>query len=184
MTSPATNSGSGEDRIANVSAVLIATADDRHTRELTLGLSSLFEDVLVVPRAPDEDHPGEAALRELVSALSAAREDRVLVVSAEGAGAAPPTSSTRATPHLWLALTAWPEHDVVMPASPRGADPLCALYRRGPALATAQEQLAAGDAGTLRLAESRGEALQGVAAALDAQVMEAQDLMALREEES
>ncbi|RIK89515.1 MAG: molybdenum cofactor guanylyltransferase, partial [Proteobacteria bacterium] len=71
-------------------------------------------------------------------------------------------------PELLLALVAWPEADVVVPRGADGLEPLCALWRREPALAAAREQLAAG-----RLA------LHGVVARLDARCIEGADLLAL-----
>jgi len=42
-------------------------------------------------------------------------------------------------------LTAWPEHDAVVPRRDSRRHPLCALYRREPVLAVASERLKAGD---------------------------------------
>jgi len=47
------------------------------------------------------------------------------------------------TPDVLLALVAYPEADAVVPRRDGYAQPLCALYRRAPALAAAQRALAA-----------------------------------------
>jgi hypothetical protein len=178
VTSPATDSESATDRIANVSAVLIASPDEKHTEALASDLSSLFVHVALVPGEPSGEHSrhaGQAALRELLSALASAHEERVLVVSAE---------APHPTPHLWLGLCAWPEHDVVTPGAAEDANSFSALYRRGPALATARAQLEAGVEAEDGIAASRSQALQGVADALDSQMIEGADLLALNEDES
>jgi len=116
-------------------------------------LESLFEEVLLVGGEPPEGAPGSrvedpagprCALRGLVAALAAAREERVLVVA---------TDLPLLTPDLLLALTAWPEHDVVMPRDSEGVHPLCAIYRREPVLAAARERLAAGELGLRALVD-------------------------------
>lgn len=159
-----------EGLLANVSAVLMSGADEGRTNELELCLESLFEDVSVVESLAANTTPGEAAVRELVSALVAAREDRVLVVAAD---------APHPAPTLWLALTAWPEHDVVSPRPATEAPPVCALYRRDAVLAAARDRLRASEAGEVQLGTTRQEALQGVAAELDVQFMEGADLVAL-----
>ena len=68
--------------LANVSAVLISGSDETRTNELARALESLFEDAVVVAEAPADEHPGRGALGELVRALCAAREARVLIVAA------------------------------------------------------------------------------------------------------
>jgi molybdopterin-guanine dinucleotide biosynthesis protein A len=102
-------------------------------------LGHLFEDVLLVGGDPPSDAPGrrvadrsgaESALRGVVTALEAARTDRVLIV----AGNLP-----LLTPELVLALIAWPEADLVLPRA--DARPLCGLYRRAPVLPVAQRHL-------------------------------------------
>ena len=72
------------------------------------------------------------------------------------------------TPELLLALIAAPEADVVAPRTALGAEPLCALYRREPALREARARLAAG-----RLA------LHELLGALSVHWLEGEDLAAL-----
>ncbi len=172
-----------EGRLANVSAaLLLGGASSRMGRDkshlpvagLPLAtrmarlLAGLFEEVLLVGGDAPEDAPGRrvadpagprCALRGLVAALAAAREERVLVVA---------TDLPLLTPDLLLALTAWPEHDVVMPRDARGLHPLCAIYRREPVLAAARERLAAGELRLRELTES-----------LDCGLLEGPDLLAL-----
>ena len=164
-------------RLANVSAALIADTgvDEGRTQEFSQALGSLFEDVVVVAGAAADEPPGEAALGELVRALSAAREDRVLVVAAD---------APRPTPTLWLALTAWPQHDVVTPHPSPTAPPPCVLYRRDAVLVEARERLRAAEAGEIRIVQTRAKALQGVTASLDADVIEGEDWVALQETET
>ncbi|MBW2420717.1 MAG: NTP transferase domain-containing protein [Deltaproteobacteria bacterium] len=108
-------------------------------------LADLFEEVLLVGGEAPGDAPGRrvedpagprCALRGLVAALAEAREERVLVVA---------TDLPLLTPDLLLALTAWPEHDVVLPRDADGVHPLCAIYRREGVLAIARERLEAGE---------------------------------------
>jgi len=146
-------------RIANVSAALLlggeSTRMGRDKARLEIAgepaaarlaklLASLFGEVLLVGGTPPPDVPGlrvadaegpRCALRGLVSALSAAREERVLVLA---------TDLMAMTPELLLALVAFPEADAVVPRSSGGAQPLCALYRRAPALAAARISLSRG----------------------------------------
>jgi molybdopterin-guanine dinucleotide biosynthesis protein A len=107
-------------------------------------LASLFEDVLLVGGEPPAGAPGRrvedvagprCALRGLASALGAAREPRVLVLA---------TDLLAMTPDLLLALSAYPEADAVVPRQAGFPQPLCAVYRRAPALAAAERCLAAG----------------------------------------
>jgi molybdopterin-guanine dinucleotide biosynthesis protein A len=107
-------------------------------------LAALCEEVLLVGGNPPASAPGRrvadpegprSALRGLVGALAAARTERVLVLATDLAGV---------TPELLLALVAAPDADVVAPRSAAGPEPLCALYRREPALAEAHRRLAAG----------------------------------------
>jgi molybdopterin-guanine dinucleotide biosynthesis protein A len=130
-------------------------------------LATLCEEVLLVGGAPPESAPGRrvadpdgprSALRGLVGALEAARAERVLVLATDLAGA---------TAELLLALVAAPDADVVAPRTPGGPEPLCALYRRAPALAEARRRLADG-----RLA------LHGLLGALDVYWLEGEDLLA------
>ncbi len=107
-------------------------------------LAELFEEVWLVggdppPEAPGRrvaDGPGPAsALRGLVTALetaSANPAEHVLVVA---------TDLPFLTPELVLALVAWPEAEAVVPRDAAGPHPLCALYRREPALRIARERL-------------------------------------------
>jgi molybdopterin-guanine dinucleotide biosynthesis protein A len=94
-----------------------------------------------------------------VAALAAARAERVLVVA---------TDLPLLTPELLLGLTAWPEHDAVVPRSEEGSHPLCALYRRDVTLAKARERLAQGRF-----------ALRGLLDQLDTGYIEGPDLAAL-----
>jgi len=72
------------------------------------------------------------------------------------------------SPELVLGLVAWPEADVVMPRIDGMIEPLCALWRRAPALALARTQLAAGRF-----------ALHALVAQLDGRFVEGADLRAL-----
>ena len=131
-------------------------------------LSLLCEDVVLVGgepppdapgrRAPDRDGP-RCALRGVISALAAARAERVWIVA---------TDVPFVTPELLLALVAWPEADAVVPRSSDGAHPLCALYRREPALAMAERHLA-----------QERLALSALLAALDTRYLEGDDLRAV-----
>jgi len=109
-------------------------------------------------RVPDPDGP-RCALRGLVGALEAAREERVLVLATDLFGV---------TPELLLALIAAPDADVVAPRTPRGPEPLCALYRREPVLREARARLAAGQL-----------ALHELLGALSVHWLEGDDLLAL-----
>jgi molybdopterin-guanine dinucleotide biosynthesis protein A len=173
----------GESRIANVSAaLLLGGASARMGRDkalLEVGgepaalrlatlLAGLFADVLLVGGEPPAAAPGRrvadvagprCALRGLVSALGAAREERVLVLA---------TDLMTITPDLLLALVAFPEADAVVPRAGGIAHPLCALYRRTPALAAARASFSAE---TL--------ALKSVLAQLDVRWLEGEDLAAL-----
>jgi molybdopterin-guanine dinucleotide biosynthesis protein A len=152
-------SGRRGDRFANVAgAVLTGGASSRmgsDKAQLVVGgvasatrvarcLALLCEDVVLVGGDPPADAPGRrapdaegprSALRGLVSALAAVRAEFVLVVA---------TDLPFVTPDLLLALVAWPEADAVVPRTPDGAHPLCALYRREVALAAARRHLAEG----------------------------------------
>ena len=105
-------------------------------------MSRYFEEVLIVGgdapidapgrRVPDPSGPA-CALRGVVGALESATAPSVLVVA---------TDLPCLTPDLFLALVAWPEADAVVARDTRGRQPLCAVYRRAPALAVARERLA------------------------------------------
>jgi molybdopterin-guanine dinucleotide biosynthesis protein A len=151
--------GATEGRLANISAALLLGGEsermgtdkarlelDGATAASVLAerLALVCEEVLLVGGAPPEGARGRrvadpegprSALRGLVAALEAARTERVLVVATDLLGV---------TPDLLLGLVGAPEADVVAPRTPRGAEPLCALYRREPVLAEAQRRLAAG----------------------------------------
>ncbi len=172
-----------EGRLANVSAaLLLGGASERmgtDKAQLEIGgepaaavlaarLALLCEEVLLVGGTPPPGACGRrvadpagprSALRGLVAALEAASAERVLVVAVDLLGV---------TPDLLLALIAAPEADVVAPRTPRGAEPLCALYRREPVLAEARARLAAG-----RLA------LHELLAALSVHWLEGADLRAV-----
>jgi len=180
----------GEGRLASVAgAVLLGGASERMGRDkaaLAIGgipgatraatlLAGLFEEVLLVGgeappgtpgrRVPDEPGP-RCPLRGLVSALAAARAPRVFAVA---------TDLPLLTPDLVLALVAWPAAAAVVPRTPDGPHPLCALYARDAVLPAARAQLAAGrlslgsvlaavdtswlEGEALRLVDPRGTAL-------------------------
>lgn len=107
-------------------------------------LAGLFLETLLVggdpePLAPgrrvsDSSGPG-CALRGLVAALEAATSPRVVVVA---------TDLPFLSEDLLLALTAWPESDVVVPVDAHGIHPLCAIYRREICLPVARRNLESG----------------------------------------
>lgn len=171
-----------EGRLANVAAALLlggaSTRMGADKAQLALDgeplatrlarlLATLCEDVLLVGGAPpasaagrrvaDPDGP-RSALRGLVGALEAARAERVLVLATDLAGVGP---------DLLLALVAAPEADAVVPRTPAGAEPLCALYRREPVLREARARLARG-----------ALALHALLDALDVHWLEGDDLLA------
>lgn len=111
-------------------------------------LEGLFEELLLVGGEPPASAPGRrvsdppgtpCALRGLVGALQAARTEQVLVLA---------TDLPLMSADLLLALVAYPEADAVVPCPAEGPQPLCALYRREPALRVARARL---DAGKLAL---------------------------------
>ncbi len=104
-------------------------------------LAGLFSETLLVGGAPEQLAPGRriadpsgprCALRGLVAALDAATSPRVLVVA---------TDLPFLSEDLLLALTAWPESDVVVPVDAEGTHPLCAIYRRDVVLSVARRNL-------------------------------------------
>ncbi len=149
----------GADRFADVTgAVLLGGASSRMGEDkarVALGgvaaatrvarlLAGLCGEVLLVGGDPPADAPGRpvpdpegppSALRGLVGALAAARTEKVLVLA---------TDYMAVTGDLLLGLLAYPEADAVVPRGTEHPHPLCALYRRGPALAAAQAALAGG----------------------------------------
>ena len=156
--------GGASERMGRDKAQLPVDGVPAATRAARL-LEAICSEVLLVGGEPPPDAPGRriadppgprCALRGLVGALEAARGERVLVIA---------TDLPRLTPDLVLALFAWPDADVVAPRRAGRAEPLCALYRREPALARAREHLAAG-----RLA------LHGLLEALEVAWIEADDL--------
>jgi len=148
----------------------VPLAGEAVATRLARRLATLCEDVLLVGGDPPADAPGRrvpdiegprCALRGLASALAAARAERVLVLA---------TDLPFVSEALLLALVAWPEADVVLPRDPGGPQPLCAVYRREPALRAASRRLAAGERLALHelLAELEVRTLpQDVLAALD-----------------
>lgn len=119
-------------------------------------LDKLFAETLLIGGEPASDAPGRrvpdppgpsCALRGLVGALEAADAERVLIVA---------TDLPLLCDDLLVALTAWPERDVVVPCDADGDHPLCAIYRRGRCLAVARAHL-----------ESERLALRDLLAALD-----------------
>ncbi len=107
----------------------------------------------------DDGEGTRCALRGVVAALAATRAERVLVLA---------TDLPFVTPHVLLALVAWPEADAVVPRTPDGAHPLCALYRREAVLAAARRQLA-----------SEKLALFALLDALETRYLEGDDLRAV-----
>ena len=104
-------------------------------------LAGLFSETLLVGGAPEQLAPGRriadsvgprCALRGLVAALDAATSPRVLVVA---------TDLPFLSEDLLLALTAWPESDIVVPVDAEGTHPLCAIYRREVCLSVARRNL-------------------------------------------
>jgi len=104
-------------------------------------LASLFSETLLVGGEPQSVAPGRrvsdpagpaCALRGLVGALEAATSPRVLIVA---------TDLPFLGEDLLLALTAWPESDIVVPTDAERAHPLCAIYRREVCLPVARAQL-------------------------------------------
>ncbi len=170
-------------RLANVSAALLLGGTSQRMgsdkAQLEIGgepaaarlaalLGELCEEVLLVGGDPPPTARGRrvadlegprCALRGLVGALEAATAERVLVLATDLLGV---------TPDLLLALIAAPEADVVAPRTARGAEPLCAVYRREPVLTEARARLATG-----RLA------LHELLAALSVHWLEGDDLAAL-----
>jgi molybdopterin-guanine dinucleotide biosynthesis protein A len=144
-----------EGRLANVTgAVWVEEGFAQQAGARASELACFFEEVLVLD-APSQE---TGALGRLVAALEKATAERVLIV---GSGASPPIA-------LVLALTAWPESDVVAPSRGGRPDPLCAIYRRTPVLAAARTALAAGEA-----------SLEGLFRALAPGLIEGADLDAL-----
>ena len=133
-------------------------------------LSLYFTEVLLVGGDPPADAPGtrvpdvdlaapRCALRGLVSALDHVSAERVLVIA---------TDLPLVSVDLILGLTAWPEHDAVVPRRASGPEPLCALYRREPVLSEARRRLESGDLAMRSLLED-----------LDTSYLEGPDLEAL-----
>ena len=107
-------------------------------------LAGLFSETLLVGGNPESLAPGRrvsdssgpgCALRGLVAALEAATSPRVVVVA---------TDLPFLSEDLLLALTAWPESDVVVPVDAHGTHPLCAIYRRETCLPVARRNLESG----------------------------------------
>ncbi len=139
-----------ESRIANVAGalwlepggeVLPTGALVRERSRVTLErLAALFDETLRVGGAAKLSAPGRAvdlaagardAMQWLVGTLSAARAPRVLIVAGDGD---PPPND------LLLALTAWPEGDVVRVSESEEMPARCAIYRREVCLAAALAQ--------------------------------------------
>jgi molybdopterin-guanine dinucleotide biosynthesis protein A len=148
-------------------AELLVGGEPAATRLAKL-LASTFDDVLLVGGRPPAGAPGRrvpdgegprCALRGVASALAAAREERVLILA---------TDLMQMTPDLLLGLTAYPLADAVVPRRGGFAQPLCALYRRAPALAAARACLAAGSL-----------ALRALLGRLEVRWLEGADLAAL-----
>jgi molybdopterin-guanine dinucleotide biosynthesis protein A len=146
-----------EGRLANVSAaVLLGGASTRMGEDkahlefggvpfaslLAQRLARISDDVMLVGGAPPEDALGRrvpdaagtpSALLGLVTALEAARCERVIVLS---------TDVPLISPALLYALSALPEADAIVPRADGFTHPLCALYRRDSVLAVASQHLA------------------------------------------
>jgi molybdopterin-guanine dinucleotide biosynthesis protein A len=138
---------------AEVGASRLAVAGVANTTRIANRLVRLFEDVMLVGADSPPEAPGrrvadvagpECALRGVVSALEAARTERVLVVACD----LPLISS-----ELLLALVAWPEADLVLPRTRDGLQPACALFRRDAVLPIARTRLADGRLALRALAE-------------------------------
>lgn len=106
-------------------------------------LAKLFSETLLVGGEPEPVAPGyrvsdpagpRCALRGVVAALEAATSPRVLIVA---------TDLPLLSEDLLLALTAWPESDIVVPTDVGGDHPLCAIYGRETCLAVARANLEA-----------------------------------------
>lgn len=174
-----------EGRLANIVGVVLTGGTSarmgRDKANLELGgvalatklarlLGLYFTEVLLVGGDPPADAPGKripdvdteapsCALRGVISALGYTSAEGALVVA---------TDLPLVTADLILGLTAWPEHDAVVPRRPSGPEPLCALYRRDPVLAKARTQLESGEL-----------AMQSLLGAVDTSYLEGADLDAL-----
>jgi len=161
--------GDLEGRLGNVAAALLLGgassrmgtdkasldfAGEPLARRAACLLDRLFDELWLVGGEPPSEAPGRrvadaegprCALRGLVTALEVATRDRVVVLA---------TDLPLTTPDLLLALTAYPEHDAVVPRRDGRSHPLCAIYRREPVLAVARRRLVAG---RLRLGELLAE---------------------------
>ncbi len=167
----AISSDAGEGRLANVSGVVLTGGassrmgrDKAHlewrgetfsTRTAHL-LAGLLSETLLVGGEPEATAPGlrvphppgpACALRGLVGALEAATSQRVVIVA---------TDLPFLHEDLLLALTAWPESDIVVPSDDEGDHPLCAIYLREVCLPIAKAHL-----------ESDELSIQGLLAAVD-----------------
>ncbi len=172
-------------KLANISAVLVL-APDSEARALAAGsrqllanralefLELIFEDVLVVgetailDRRPQRSLPleGDSAgsLRAIAAAFEAVREERVLLLSGNLAGV---------TLDLLLALTAWPEHDLVAPRSDGQIWASCGLYRRRELLERTRD-----------LPQGSDATLDSLVPVLDCGFVEGEDLAALISDEN
>jgi hypothetical protein len=108
-------------------------------------VASLFSETLLIGGTPGPSSLGRcvevpagrgSVLEQTLLALDIATTERVLVL-------VPRENSTPLD--LVMALLAWPEADAVLPADQREDDSLCAIYRRGSALAAARCRVEAGD---------------------------------------
>jgi len=131
-------------RLGSVAGALLWEGCSR-PRATTDLLAGLFEEVLLVGGGPPSGIPGrrlpgpvgsDPGLPALAAALAATEAERVAYV---------PTDGPLLTADLLLALTAWPEADVVVVGD--GADDapaLPAIYRRGVCLGAARARIAEG----------------------------------------
>ena len=135
--------GGDSTRMGRDKAHLESGGETWSTRAARL-LAGLFAETLLVGGDPEEVAPGRripdptgptCALRGLAGALLAATAPRVLIVA---------TDLPLLSADLLLALTAWPESDVILPADGAGDHPLCAIYRRDVCLPIALAHLESG----------------------------------------
>ena len=158
----------GESSRMGQDKALIEVAGRPAVEHLAAQLDDLFAEVLLVGGRPHGSAPGRrvadpegpaCALRGVLAALEAATTDKLFVVA---------TDHLALTPDLVLGLIAQPEADAVVPRRDGRLQPLCALYRREPALTRARKCWAAGEL-----------SLRDLLMGLDVHVFEGADLAAV-----